>query len=137
VGCHWYGGHLEDYVKAFGSADGKEGAAGAGSLPGGISSATHKLVYLSADAEEELETLKEDEVYIIGGIVDHNRYKVSLALCPTVPRDQADAVESVSDQSRETGDPHGPAADRRVYRQPPDAQGAHRQPGISDPDRVH
>jgi tRNA (guanine9-N1)-methyltransferase len=37
----------------------------------------HKLVYLSADADEELETLAEDEVYIIGGLVDRNRYKVS------------------------------------------------------------
>jgi tRNA (guanine9-N1)-methyltransferase len=35
------------------------------------------LVYLSADAEEELETLAENEIYIIGGIVDKNRHKVS------------------------------------------------------------
>lgn len=34
-----------------------------------------KLVYLSADAEETLTELKEDELYIIGGIVDRNRYK--------------------------------------------------------------
>lgn len=45
-------------------------------LPDSIPS-THKLVYLSADAEEELSTLAEDEVYIIGGIVDRNRHKVS------------------------------------------------------------
>lgn len=37
---------------------------------------THKLVYLSADAQEELTTLSEDEIYVIGGIVDRNRYKV-------------------------------------------------------------
>lgn len=37
--------------------------------------ATRQLVYLSADAEEELSTLSEDEVYIIGGIVDRNRHK--------------------------------------------------------------
>ena len=36
-----------------------------------------KVVYLTADANEELEELKEDETYIIGGICDHNRYKVS------------------------------------------------------------
>ncbi|PPR02646.1 hypothetical protein CVT24_002129 [Panaeolus cyanescens] len=34
-----------------------------------------KIVYLTADTEEELTELLPDEVYIIGGIVDHNRYK--------------------------------------------------------------
>lgn len=34
------------------------------------------VVYLTADAEEELTELKENETYIIGGICDHNRYKV-------------------------------------------------------------
>lgn len=36
-----------------------------------------EYIYLSADADHELETLKENETYIIGGIVDRNRYKVS------------------------------------------------------------
>ncbi|EAU84404.2 tRNA (guanine-N(1)-)-methyltransferase [Coprinopsis cinerea okayama7 len=34
-----------------------------------------KVVYLTADCEEELTELKPDETYIIGGICDHNRYK--------------------------------------------------------------
>lgn len=34
-----------------------------------------KVVYLSADGDETLENLKKDELYIIGGIVDRNRYK--------------------------------------------------------------
>ncbi|KAI5119595.1 hypothetical protein M0805_005765 [Coniferiporia weirii] len=34
-----------------------------------------KVVYLTADASDELEELKEGEIYIIGGIVDRNRYK--------------------------------------------------------------
>ncbi|PPQ70721.1 hypothetical protein CVT25_013251 [Psilocybe cyanescens] len=34
-----------------------------------------KIVYLTADTEDELFELKPDEVYIIGGICDHNRYK--------------------------------------------------------------
>ncbi|TDL29643.1 hypothetical protein BD410DRAFT_780115 [Rickenella mellea] len=33
------------------------------------------VVYLTADAEEELEELKTGDTYIIGGICDHNRYK--------------------------------------------------------------
>lgn len=37
--------------------------------------ASRQLVYLSADADEELSTLSEHEVYIIGGIVDRNRHK--------------------------------------------------------------
>ncbi|KAH6914780.1 guanine-1-methyltransferase-domain-containing protein [Coprinopsis sp. MPI-PUGE-AT-0042] len=34
-----------------------------------------KVVYLTADCDEELTELKPDEIYVIGGIVDHNRYK--------------------------------------------------------------
>ena len=36
------------------------------------------IVYLTADAKEELSELKPGETYIIGGICDHNRYKVSI-----------------------------------------------------------
>jgi hypothetical protein len=45
-------------------------------LPSGLRKG-QELVYLSADSEEELSTLSENEVYIIGGLVDRNRYKVS------------------------------------------------------------
>jgi len=34
------------------------------------------VVYLTADSDEELMELKEGEIYVIGGICDHNRYKV-------------------------------------------------------------
>lgn len=37
---------------------------------------TQKLIYLSADSPHEMTILSEDEIYIIGGIVDRNRYKV-------------------------------------------------------------
>lgn len=36
------------------------------------------VVYLTADSSDELSELKVGETYIIGGICDHNRYKVSI-----------------------------------------------------------
>jgi len=33
------------------------------------------IIYLTADSDVELTELKEGETYVIGGIVDHNRYK--------------------------------------------------------------
>ena len=38
----------------------------------------NSVVYLTADSSDELSELKEGETYIIGGICDHNRYKVRL-----------------------------------------------------------
>lgn len=34
-----------------------------------------RLVYLTADTDEELAELRDDEVYVIGGLVDRNRHK--------------------------------------------------------------
>jgi tRNA (guanine9-N1)-methyltransferase len=36
---------------------------------------TDKMIYLTADSPNRLDTLEEGHYYIIGGIVDHNRYK--------------------------------------------------------------
>jgi tRNA (guanine9-N1)-methyltransferase len=32
-----------------------------------------QVVYLSADAEHEIEDLDADKIYVIGGLVDHNK----------------------------------------------------------------
>lgn len=45
----------------------------------GPKASLESVVYLTADSNEELLELKEDETYVIGGIVDHNRYTVGLA----------------------------------------------------------
>lgn len=49
-----------------------------------VGDAQKSVIYLTADSEEELTELKAEETYIIGGICDHNRYKVSPALLFTV-----------------------------------------------------
>jgi tRNA (guanine9-N1)-methyltransferase len=86
--CHWTGAGIDRLAQKFGESSTStqppvhiqvEGGDTL-ELPETISPETHTLVYLSADAEEEIETLKEDEIYIIGGIVDKNRHKVRLVL---------------------------------------------------------
>lgn len=71
-------------------------------LPSTISPETHKIVYLSADADEELSTLSENEVYVIGGIVDRNRHKVSSA-GSDIERQSSSGPSSLADALSEQG----------------------------------
>lgn len=45
-----------------------------------IKAIKRQVVYLTADTDADLLELRPDETYIIGGIVDHNRYKVHFTL---------------------------------------------------------
>ncbi|KAF8914301.1 guanine-1-methyltransferase-domain-containing protein [Gymnopilus junonius] len=66
----------KDVVDSGPSSFGKAvGTSATKSAPKSLSVAQDKVIYLTADTEDELTELKPDEVYIIGGICDHNRYK--------------------------------------------------------------
>jgi hypothetical protein len=96
------------------------------------------LVYLTADAEEELETLKESETYIIGGIVDRNRYKVSpatLPLCKVRRQPPPSSLDSepLSRQSSRTRNTHGKIAHRHLPSRDADSKSPNGQPGDSGP----
>lgn len=38
-----------------------------------------RYIYLSGDAEDILQNIEDDKIYIIGGLVDRNRHKVRIA----------------------------------------------------------
>jgi tRNA (guanine9-N1)-methyltransferase len=87
------------------------------------------VVYLTADSPDELTELRPDETYIIGGIVDRNRYKVCLpASCTSLH--PPSPPEPLPGQGGAHRRPARAPADRDLPRRAPDAQGAHREPGV-------
>jgi tRNA (guanine9-N1)-methyltransferase len=80
----WHDGYERLWVeeKAVGDGEGKrDDGEEDGTQAMGRSEAVREdikptVVYLTADSDEELAELKDTEIYIIGGICDHNRYKV-------------------------------------------------------------
>lgn len=94
--CTWKEGDIDQLDMGFSirpneaprnAVDGANGANGAdtGAVPEPLQAdetnagegVGKQLVYLSADSPDEIHQLSEDEVYIIGGLVDRNRHKVS------------------------------------------------------------
>jgi len=65
-----------------------------------VTCAKETVVYLTADANEELMELRTDETYIIGGIVDRNRYKVTRASVPEMRLNTHCMTESVRKQGQ-------------------------------------
>ena len=72
-----------------------------------IKASKESVIYLTADSEHELLELREGETYIIGGICDHNRYKVSHCTCHPGSRVyQLQCPESMSEQGGTRRNPH-------------------------------
>ena len=58
-----------------GGGDCGGGGSSLGASLGGAASARRRLVYLSAEGEETLETIDPAAVYVIGGLVDRNQHR--------------------------------------------------------------
>lgn len=76
TGTEWWQESYERLWSGTGEGDTKGGPEGSKLEQGGSQTSKESVIYLTADSEQELLELKEDETYIIGGICDHNRYKV-------------------------------------------------------------
>lgn len=91
-----------------------------------------RVVYLTADSSEVLEELKEGVTYVIGGVCDHNRYKVRK------PYQQSNSfmdvsVEPLSRQGQGIGCPCSTASYWAISIAFTNKKGPHREPGFRDP----
>jgi hypothetical protein len=93
------------------------------------------VVYLTADASEELTELKPDESYIIGGVVDRNRYKVFLSLMLTVVSCLRLPTVSLPRQGEEPRHSARKATNRNIPLLSANEEGPHRE--SSEPSRVY
>ena len=59
------------FAAAFHARAAPRGARGAAAAEGGAKPKKTRVVYLSADAEEVLETIEPGDVFVLGGVVDH------------------------------------------------------------------
>jgi hypothetical protein len=94
--------------------------------------AKENVVYLTADSDQELLQLHPHETYIIGGICDHNRYKVCLHLLPPSMSLIQLGAESVLRQSNRAWHSYRSFTNRKISGKYPDSQGSDREPGGGD-----
>jgi tRNA (Guanine-1)-methyltransferase len=96
----------------------------AGEGDGTQSCTQESVVYLTGDADEELQELKEGETYIIGGICDHNRYKARRRPIHSI-RYSSCLLEPMPRQGQIPVHPRRPSPHRDLPRTPPHTQNSH------------
>lgn len=74
------------------------------------------VIYLTADADDELEELREGETYILGGIVDHNRYKVRIDILISNKPTHHFLLVLMPKESSCFGRPYCPSSHREIPR---------------------